>query len=83
MNFCRVCGLFIDSLPWGKDGKSPTYEICPCCGVEFGYEDYTVKSAKNYRSLWTRQGCKWFNLREKPSNWNLEEQMKNIPNEVK
>ena len=27
---CRVCGYYIDDLPWGKDGNCPTYEICPC-----------------------------------------------------
>ncbi len=41
---CRVCGLYIDDLPWGEDGNCPTYEICSCCGVEFGNEDYTVES---------------------------------------
>lgn len=46
---CRVCGLHIDDLPWGQDGNSPTYDICPCCGVEFGYEDYTAESARRYR----------------------------------
>jgi len=25
---CRVCGLYIDDLPWGEDGNCPTYEIC-------------------------------------------------------
>lgn len=23
-----------DYNPWGDDGKTPTYDICPCCGVE-------------------------------------------------
>jgi hypothetical protein len=41
---CRVCGLDQQSPPWGVDGKSPTYAICDCCGVEFGYEDSTRES---------------------------------------
>lgn len=36
--YCRVCGLYLGYQPWGEDGKTPSYEICPCCGVEFGYE---------------------------------------------
>ncbi|WP_449387855.1 hypothetical protein [Chryseobacterium lineare] len=76
---CRVCGLFIDDLPWGEDGKSPTYEICPCCGVEFGYEDYTVESTKKYRKEWLIKGAKWFDKSEQPEKWDKEQQFKNIP----
>lgn len=32
--FCRVCGLPLDEDPWGEDGKTPNYTICPCCGVD-------------------------------------------------
>lgn len=39
---CRVCGYYIDDLPWGKDGNCPTYEICPCCGDEFGTAKYRI-----------------------------------------
>lgn len=78
-NNCRVCGLFISDLPWGTTGKCPSYEICPCCGVEFGNEDYTVESTKRYRKRWISEGSNWFNPKEKPENWNKEEQFKNIP----
>lgn len=80
---CRVCGLFIEDLPWGEDGNYPTYEICPCCGVEFGYEDYTLESTKEYREKWLLKGAEWFDKSEKPSDWNKEEQLKNIPNNFK
>jgi hypothetical protein len=33
---CRICGLKQDFKPWGEDGKTPAFEICSCCGVEFG-----------------------------------------------
>jgi hypothetical protein len=36
---CRVCGLELEEPPWGDDSKSPTFEHCPYCGVEFGYGD--------------------------------------------
>jgi hypothetical protein len=76
---CRVCGLFNDNPPWGEDGNSPTYEICPCCGVEFGYEDITIDSTKDYRNHWINEGVKWFSAKEKPLNWDMSEQFKNIP----
>ncbi|MGN6435868.1 MAG: hypothetical protein ACTHMM_05010 [Agriterribacter sp.] len=78
---CKVCGFYNDAPPWGEDGDSPTFEICPCCGVEFGNEDYTKESTKEYRKKWIDGGTKWFNPRERPEKWNLEEQLKNIQSE--
>ena len=80
INNCRVCGLRQEDAPWGPDGKIPTHEICDCCGVEFGYEDSSVKSALNYRNEWLKEGARWFRPKAKPSNWNLEKQLTCIPN---
>ncbi|GAA1456588.1 hypothetical protein GCM10009619_06140 [Williamsia maris] len=57
--YCRVCGFEPADPPWGLDGLSPTYEICPCCGVEYGNEDYTEAAASNYRDQWLANGAKW------------------------
>lgn len=73
--------MYIEDLPWGEDGNCPTHEICPCCNVEFGYEDYTVESAKQYRRKWINEGANWFELAEKPENWDEKEQFKKIPKE--
>lgn len=81
--FCPVCGYPLgDYNPWGDDGKTPTYDICPYCGVEWGNEDYTSESRKEYCSKWIAAGTKWFDPQKKPANWNLEEQLKNIANET-
>lgn len=82
-HYCRVCGLYSEELPYGEDGKSPTYDICYCCGVEFGYEDYTVESTLEYRTKWISEGAKWFTPKEKPDGWNLEEQLKQVPDGFK
>ena len=76
---CRVCGYYLDDPPWAEDGHTPTYEICPCCAVEFGYEDYTVESAKQYRENWIRKGVIWFDPEQKPVAWDLQAQLKNVP----
>ena len=73
--YCRVCGFKLRFSPWGEDNNSPTYEICPCCGAEFGCDDYTPKSIKAYREKWIKSGAKWFNPDKKPDNWNLEKQL--------
>ncbi len=81
--FCRVCGLENETPPWGYDEKSPEYDICECCGVEHGYEDYTIKSTKEYRTKWLASGGKWWESKLMPKNWSLENQLLNIPEEYK
>ena len=76
---CRVCGCYSENFPWGEDGKSPTYEICPCCGVQFGVKDITPEEIQNERDLWVKSKYKWFNPDMKPTKWSFEEQLKNIP----
>ena len=34
---CPVCEATLDFLPW-QDGMS-SHEICPSCGIHFGYND--------------------------------------------
>ena len=80
---CRVCGKIQNDLPWGEDGHCPTYDICDCCGVEFGYQDCILTAIRSYREKWISQGACWKYLEEKPFNWSLEEQLKNIPLEYK
>ncbi len=76
---CRVCGAEQLDAPWGDDGESPTYEICDCCGVEFGYEDSTLQGIKNYRAKWLDGGAKWNNKKSEPSKWSREEHLSCIP----
>ncbi|BAE85638.1 hypothetical protein [Desulfitobacterium hafniense] len=74
---CHVCGYpDLDEAPWGDDEKSPSYNICPCCGVEFGYEDSQDIALIAYRNNWIKKGAKWFTPSLKPDNWNLEEQLR-------
>lgn len=78
---CRVCGLKQDFKPWGEDGKTPAFEICGCCGFEFGYQDCIPEYVKKFRKEWLKKDGEWASPDEKPANWSLEEQMKNIPKE--
>ena len=63
---CRICGLIQSDLPWGEDGKTPSFDICSCCGVEFGYQDATIYAIKRYRQKWISEGAKWFQPESKP-----------------
>lgn len=63
---CRVCGVPQDEPPWGDDGNSPSFNICPCCGCEFGYEDATPKAIQIHREKWLSTGAKWQEPKQKP-----------------
>lgn len=75
---CRVCGFHWEEKPWGEDGHSPTYAICPCCGVEWGNEDYCLESIRKFRSEWVGKGCQWFDIRQRPSDWDYQIQLRNV-----
>lgn len=79
INRCRICGLDQEEPPWGDDGRSPQYIICHCCGVDSGYEDYTVESCRIYRQIWLAKGSQWMFSKYKPDSWSLQEQLKHIP----
>ena len=70
-NICPVCGLeFDEEYPWGKDGKTASFDICPCCGVTWGYEDCQPIARLNFRKQWIDNGMIWFNPDRKPKNYN-------------
>jgi len=72
IEFCPVCG-------WGPFEKAyssyqelrSSYNICECCGCEYGYDD-----DENYYKEWISNGCEWFEAKERPKNWNIENQLK-------
>ena len=79
-NNCRVCGLKQEEPPWGGDGRSPTYDICDCCGVEFGYGDTTVSNCIAIRDYWIKeQNMSWRQPSQKPREWLWEIQKWQIP----
>ncbi|ENU31605.1 hypothetical protein F991_00372 [Acinetobacter sp. CIP-A165] len=80
---CRVCGFIQCEEPWGEDGSTPNFMICACCGTEFGYEDCTKESVKVQRDKWLDAGGRWWELKNKPNNWDMNEQLKNIPIDYK
>ncbi len=64
--------------------------ICPCCGIQFGNDDWDEKARMQVygklRKQWIKNGMKWkhedfYSIAEKPPHWNPLEQLKNIPKE--
>ena len=78
---CPVCGYpgFVEP-PW--DGDNPSYDICPSCGVEFGYHDSrpTLDERRarqaELRQEWLLAGCPWRGAIDKPPrDWDPKAQL--------
>ncbi|MDP9904612.1 rubredoxin [Arthrobacter bambusae] len=83
--FCPVCGYpDLDEPPY-LENEIPSYNICPCCGVEFGFADggrqgealqYWILKTRN---TWIRQGMCWRSSSESPpANWDPSSQLENL-----
>ena len=54
---------------------SPTYSICPCCGVHFGADDVD-KTHVELRREWVTGGAQWWSQNEPaPPQWNAQQQL--------
>jgi len=76
---CPVCGF--DGLkdpPYNKSNE-PSYEICPCCGFEFGFNGTDNQIAfTDFRQRWISSGAHWFMQKLKPKEWDLKKQLNNL-----
>ena len=59
---CPVCAYSC------MEATARNYEICPCCGTEFGNDDEFL-THEQLRAQWIRNGLQWF-FRKPPTNWN-------------
>lgn len=62
---CPVCGYPLLREPPSR------HSICPSCGTEFGYDDFSV-SHRVLRNEWLRAGAPWFSTYTQPPSifWN-------------
>ncbi|WP_154890075.1 hypothetical protein [Longibaculum muris] len=76
---CPICGYDKLLEPPYDEYNNPSYEICPCCGFEYGFDDQDQNfDFIAYRENWLLSGAKWFLPQEKPDNWDLSAQLKNL-----
>jgi hypothetical protein len=76
---CPVCG-FGDLLepPYNASGRG-SFEICPSCGFEFGYDDESEGiSHEAHRASWLAGGAEWFDPDARPQGWDLATQLARI-----
>ncbi|WP_086444738.1 hypothetical protein [Candidatus Enterococcus lemimoniae] len=81
---CPVCGFEGLELEAYNDFDEPSYEICPCCGFQFGFDDDNAEHDKNieidrWRNRWISEGCNWYSeVFEKPKDWNPKKQLEKL-----
>ncbi len=73
---CPVCGYpELDGPPHAGSGQG-SYDICPCCGIEFGNDDFGISHAE-LRTQWIEKCMPWWSTRiQKPANWDGTEQLR-------
>lgn len=81
MHQCLVCGfggLFEE--PYSGSELSPSDEICPCCGFQYGFDDNGRISSDahvKWRERWKAGGMRWWssNVDRMPRGWSGEKQL--------
>lgn len=77
---CPVCGyMYLSRPPHGSTGGA-SYEICPCCGIQFGYDDDDLGvSYSNWLEKWISNGMTWFSKSvPPPEGWSAIDQKNNM-----
>jgi hypothetical protein len=66
--------------PYSEYFGMPSYEVCDCCGFEFGNDDEPgigkPASFRAYLDEWVADGEKWFSAEKRPASWSLSVQLK-------
>lgn len=83
-NRCPVCGYDLGFAPW--QGFSASDEICPCCYIQFGYDDWTRGEPgkrpaiyHEWRIKWIDEGMPWRGKGKRPpEGWDPVRQLQTI-----
>ncbi len=86
-HLCPVCGNGLDEPAWVED--SPSDDICPCCGVQFGLDDGLRDGSERealhaeLRGGWVSEGCRWWSSsRQAPPAWDPRSQLERAGHDV-
>jgi hypothetical protein len=77
----------LEKVPWYQKTLASglvvwrtSHEICACCGIEFGRDDWTsgnleqrAEAHRRWRVRWVKAGRRFLNEPKKPEHWNAEQ----------
>jgi hypothetical protein len=83
-HLCPACGFPVGFAPWV--GLSASDEMCPCCLIQFGYDDYAEGDLRqrlevyaSWRRHWIAAGMPWKSKgRKPPPDWDPSAQLSRI-----
>jgi hypothetical protein len=76
MNVCPVCGYNELPKPAYDHSGYASFEICPCCGTQFGYQD-ARRPHESLRAEWVAKGLPWHSrVFPQPPGWDPEKQLR-------
>jgi hypothetical protein len=82
---CPACGYAgLPKPPWSEASASD--QICPCCGLHFGYDD-ALRGREDLRPAfyqgwglkWRLDGMRWWSRTPPPDGWDPGSQSIEIP----
>lgn len=76
---CLVCGFPHLTEPPRPESGGGSFEICPCCGYQFGVDDddEQIPYAKA-RADWVQHGMPWRSTNPPPRQWDPKHQLSQI-----
>ena len=76
-HLCPVCGYRMNEPPW--EHGSGSQEICPSCGIQFGYhdarDDLHAQIHPERREHWVAGGMAWSSPTPPPAGWDPQWQL--------
>ena len=77
-NRCPVCGYPDLAEPSRLPDGDPSFEICVCCGTEFGVTDWD-RTHDDLREVWIAGGLNWWSKTVfPPDGWDPTKQLEAI-----
>lgn len=72
---CPVCGYPSLREPAYSQPDCPSFDICPCCGTQFGYDDAGTPHSV-LRQRWVAAGTPWYSKHTSlPPEWSGRRQL--------
>lgn len=78
---CPICGYNKLVEPPYDEYECPSYEICACCGFEYGFhDDFEGYTFEKYREEWLNNGAPFRRKKDEPIGWSMDMAKKQLEN---